>query len=176
MSPWRAWSRGRQRDRAASSCPSGRQETGIPRLPNPNHHRYAECRRAPLTPYLLPGERLLDLRPRRINLCRSSPYAHSSTTAASAVASASSNVNRCLPPCGFADAPARPGPGFLQASCRLVFFFCGRILAGGPIAVVLCRWMLELSGNVPDRTVVWLVHLPILSGTEGGGSEVSQLL
>lgn len=105
MSPWRAWSRGRQRDRAASSCPSGRQETGIPRLPNPNHHRNAECRRAPLTPYLLPGERLLHLRPRRINLCRSSPYAHSSTTAASAVASASSNVNRCLPPCGFAGVP-----------------------------------------------------------------------
>ena len=46
------------------------------------------------------------------------------------------------------------------------FLFCGRILAGGPIAVVLCRWMLEISGNVPDRMVVWLVYLPILSGTE----------
>ena len=48
------------------------------------------------------------------------------------------------------------------------FFLCGRQDIGGraPIAVVLCRWMLEISGNVPDRTGVWLVHSPILSGTK----------
>lgn len=95
------------------------------------------------------------------------PYAHSSTTAASAVASASSNVNRRLPLCGFADAPARLGPGFLQASCRLVFFFCAGYWRAAPLlSVVSCRWMLEMSGNVPDRMVVWLVNLPIISGTK----------
>jgi hypothetical protein len=31
---------------------------------------------------------------------------------------------------------------------------------------VSCRWILEVSGNVPDRIVVRLVDLPILSGTE----------
>lgn len=73
----------------AYSCQSGRSsersKQGYQNCPSreaPNHHRNAECRRAALTPYLLPGERLLHLRPRRI-ICRSRPLrTRKSTTAA----------------------------------------------------------------------------------------------
>lgn len=113
---------------------------------------------------LLPGSLASGfyLRPRRIK-CRSSPYAHQSTTAASAVASASSNVNRRLPPCGFADAPARLRPGFLQALCRLVFSFVQDI-GGRPHR---CRAVGHWRYRGMFRIGSFLVgNLPVLSGTE----------
>lgn len=149
------------------------QQAGIPELPSqhaPNHQRNAECRRAPLTPYLLPGERLLHLRPRRI-ICRSTPLrTRKSTTAAKCCSEVqAATLNRWmftalrLCRCGGLHAF---GTRFSPSVVPPRFFPFVQAGYWRRAALVSCRWMLEVVGERSGQDVVWLVGLFILSGTE----------
>jgi hypothetical protein len=151
-----AWSRGRQRESVrhnlanlGGAASAASRDTRTPKPPN--HHRYAECRRAPLTPYLLPGERLLYLRPRRIK-CRSRPLrTRKSTTAARCCSELqAATLNRWM---FTALRLCRCGlhvwdPVFSRRRAASLFFFCaGWILAaGGP-----CVMPLD-TGGVGERS------------------------
>lgn len=175
MSPWEHGHEAGSANRSGIILPIWEeqrvQQAGIPELPSqhaPNHQRNAECRRAPLTPYLLPGERLLHLRPRRI-ICRSTPLrTRKSTTAAkccSEVQAATLNrwmftalrLCRCGLHCTFG---TRFSPSVVPP--RFFSFCAGWILAaGGPCVMPLdaggCRGTFRTGCCLVGRLVysIW---------------------
>ena len=139
-----AWSRGRQRESVRHNLAnlggqrgSRGSKQGYQNSQAPNHHRNAECRRAPLTPYLLPGERLLHLRPRRMQ-CRSRPLrTRKSTTAVKCCSEVqAATLNRWmftalrLCRCGLHMLHVWD-PVFSKRRAASLFFFCGRQDIGG---------------------------------------------